>query len=78
MHQIHHSLSGNCEIALSHNNNSHPLPHPPVQFLSFKVSGVMTHLEARYVLSGVLNDLIIFLLVKPSAQCVDLLQRIAG
>lgn len=29
----------------------------------------MTHLEAKYVVSGVLNDLIIFLLAEPSTQC---------
>lgn len=38
----------------------------------------MTHLEAKYVVSGVLNDLIIFLLAKPSTQYVDLLRRITG
>lgn len=29
----------------------------------------MTYLEAQYVVSGVLNDLIIFLLAEPSTQC---------
>ncbi|PKU40796.1 greb1-like protein [Limosa lapponica baueri] len=32
----------------------------------------MTHLEAKYVVSGVLNDLIIFLLAEPSTKCAVL------
>lgn len=38
----------------------------------------MTHLEAKYVVYGVLNDLIIFLLAEPSTQCAVLFQRAIG
>lgn len=69
LQQIHHSLSGNCEMALSHNSSTPSLPPAPGQFLSFKVSGVMTHLEAKYVVSAGLKELIIFLLAEPKCSC---------